>query len=232
MNTIKKYQILLPILLLSIGFYSCDKLPLQKNPGYETALYDNQLHMSVWDFMHSRQDLFSGLIRAVNYVSQFPEHQDVVDLYSQSSGNTFLLLTDNALINRDLTTSWFSQHPLLDEDPESLTYGQIVPGQDWSQYDVDDVAELLRYHVLKGTHDYTTINATPKWVDTHALSDTGKVYIFLSNDRTGSLLLNQYDSSPTLNVVPRTPDLHATNAVVQVMDTWLRQPTREDIQDN
>jgi hypothetical protein len=97
---------------------------------------------------------------------------------------------------------------------------------------------------LKGTYTYSTLNSTPKWVETYASSatnDSAKVHIYLENVREANLRLNNYTGIPTVykgttinwtNLAPRTPDLHATNGIVHVMNRFLFQPTREAIKSN
>lgn len=102
------------------------------------------------------------------------------------------------------------------------------------QYPVDKVATLLKYHVLKGTYDYKSLNSIGKWVDTYGISptnDSAKVWIYLQASRDGLLFINNYVGGTGENR-PRTPDLHATNGVVQVMDRYFTAPTRKDILNN
>ena len=129
-------------------------------------------------------------------------------------------------------------------DPANPSQQILMKGADWSQYPRDTIANLLRYHVLKGEHSYSTLNSTPKWVETFAYSasnDSAKVYLYLENVREANLRINNYTGVPTAwkgtainwaNIAPRTPDLRATNGVVHVMNRWLFQPTKEAIRNN
>jgi len=235
MKNIKRF-IVPSLFLLSIVFNACEKLPLQKGFKYTQSFYDNKIDMSVMDFMESRTDMFSGMLAAIEYVDTDPEYKDVKEMYSQP-GNTYLLLHDNALINLEQEFSFFVRNPIVDTNPASPDYNIPFKGTDWSQYDKKVVADLLRYHVLKGTYDYKNLNSTAKWVDTYALSstnDSAKVYIYLEGTRDGHLYLNNYTgvNKDWVNIKPRTPDLHAKNGVIQVMNRYLLQPTRQDIQNN
>ena len=237
-----KFFILLVSALGCLAIAGCDKL--QDGYDYNQSFYKTELNMSVVDFMNSRKDMFSGMLAAIDYVGSDPAYKDVKDMYS-TTGNTFLLLHNNALTNIEDANSYWSLHLVNGPNPDNPTQIIKMKGSDWSQYHKDTVANLLRYHVLKGTHTYSTLNSTPKWVETFAMSptnDSAKVYLYLENVREANLRLNNYVGLPPnyrganisawTNITPRTPDLHATNAVVHVMNRFLFQPTRLAIQNN
>ena len=240
---ISKQFIVIISVLVWLVFSGCDKL--QDGYEYKPSFYETKLNMSVMDFMKSRTDIFSGMLAAIEYVDKDPAFKDVKELYS-TSGNTFLLLHNNALTNIEDANSYWSLNQVSGPDPTDPTKTIKMKGSDWSQYPKDTIANLLRYHVLKGTHTYSTLNATPKWVETFALSatnDSAKVYLYLENVREANLRINNYVGVPTtykgvsigsswVNIAPRTPDLHATNGIVHVMNRWLFQPTRQAINNN
>jgi hypothetical protein len=222
-------------------FSGCKKL--QDGYEYNPSYYNTELKMSVMDFMQSRRDIFSGMLAAIEYVDTDPNFKDVKEMYS-TTGNTFLLFHNNALINLEDATSYWSVNTVTGPDPNNPTVTITMKGSDWSQYPRDTIARLLRYHVLKGTQTYSTLNATPRWVETFGLSttnDSAKVYLYLENVREANLRINNYVGLQTtykgvnmgwVNLAPRTPDLHATNGIVHVLNKWLIQPTREAIRTN
>ena len=219
----------------------CSKL--QDGYDYRPSFYETDIKMSVMDFMNSRKDIFSGMLAAIDYVNADPAYKDVKEMYS-STGNTFLLLHNNALTNLEDANSYWVLNPVKAPDPNNPSVIITQRGSDWSQYHRDTVANLLRYHVLKGTHTYATLNSTPKWVETFAMSatnDSAKVYLYLENVREANLRINNYTGLPTTykgvtinwaNIAPRTPDLHATNGIVHVMNRFMFQPSREAIRSN
>ena len=218
--------------LLCVAFSACEKLPLQKKFKYEQSFYDNKLNMSVMDFMKSRPDIFAGQLAAIAYLELDPGYKGFSEIYSQP-GNTYLLLTDNALTSVADLNSFFWKNPFY--DPAQPTVA--VPGSDWSQYDRKVVADLLRYHVLKGIHRSETLNSTPKWVDTYALSatnDTAKVNIYMQATREGYIFINNYPGTTTgIEIRPRTPDLVASNgSAVHVMNRYAIMPTRQALTNN
>lgn len=233
--------ILIVSVLCWLVFSGCDKL--QDGYDYESSFYNTELKMSVMEFLQSRPELFSGMLAAINYVDQDPAYKDVKQMYS-TEGNTFLLLHNNALTNLEDANSYWVLNKVQAPDPNNPSVMILQRGSDWSQYDRDTIANLLRYHVLKGIQTYSTLNATPRWVETFAMSptnDSAKVFLYLENVREANLRVNNYVGLPTnykgtnvswANIAPRTPDLHATNGVVHVMNRFFIQPTKEAISKN
>ncbi|WP_173003214.1 fasciclin domain-containing protein [Chitinophaga sp. SYP-B3965] len=233
MKSIKQY--ILPIAALcSLTFAACNKL--QDGFDYNKSYYDNKVDMTVYDFMKSKPELFSGMLAAIDYVDQDANYKDVKAMYT-STGNTFLLLHNTALINLEDANSYFMQKRFLVTDPTSPDYNKTLAGTDWSQYKREDIAELLRYHVMKGRQEYANLNSTPRWVNTFAISatnDSAKIHIYLQGTRDGFLFINNYIGAPStfLEVKPRTPNLLATNGVIHVMNRFAVEPTRQIIANN
>lgn len=235
MKNIKK--LIVPAVLIScMAFAACEKLPLQKNEKYEQSFYNNKVDMNAMDFMKSRPDLFSGMMKAIDFVEKDPAYKGIRNMYTES-GNTFLLLDENATVNIEDANSFYSTNRIIDSDPASPTYGTPIKGSDWSQYPVEKIANLLKYHVLKGTYDYKNLNSIGRWADTYGLTptnDSAKVWIYMQASRDGHLFINNYVGAPStaVEIRPRTPDLHGTNGIFHVMSRYFNQPTRRDIINN
>ncbi|NML23833.1 fasciclin domain-containing protein [Pseudoflavitalea sp. G-6-1-2] len=241
----KNLRLFIPLILAAIIFATgCSKL--QDGYNYKKSFYETELNMSVMDFMNSRKDMFSGMLAAIEYVDKDPKHKDVKAMYS-TQGNTFLLMHNNALTNLDDAASWWTLNRVWGDDPLNPGGPKVKQkGTDWSQYTTDSVASLLRYHVLKGEQTYKTLNSTGRWVETFETSkenDSAKIFLFLENVREANLRINAYTNpGPPVeygglpvkwdNIAPRTPDLHATNGIVHVVNRWFLQPTREAIRNN
>ena len=218
--------------VLTIMITACEKLPLQKSKEYKTSFYQNNLNMTVREFIDSRPDLFSGLSDALAYLENDPAYKDVIDLYNTSQGNTFFLMSDDALINLGVTGafgSYWTVNRVIDTDPSSPTYNLTVNGSSWSQYPKDRIADLLRYHVLKGDYRFANLKSTPRWYDSYAISptnDSAKVNLYLQADRDGFLRINYFPPT-TVPAVPRTPNLIPKKEVIHVLNAYIRIPTRQ-----
>lgn len=227
----------------------CD-MDLQKDYQYEFSNYDNKISGAAWDLIQARPDLFSELAAAIEYVEDV--EPDIKKLYTDPN-NTYLLLTNMALTNNDATDaayrgSYFRMNsvwianPDYDEEFNPAVADSIWgSGTAWQQYDKKQVAEMLKYHVLKGRWGYEELGASKTWHDTYASGDTTKVYLYITNDRYGYLYVNDYVGVPAAypwckltaslpawsGIKPRTTSLQVSNGVVHVMDRFVFPPTRQ-----
>lgn len=218
-------KILLVLIVLTITITSCKKLALQKDYEYNASIYSSQVNQSLWEFMNTRSDLFSGLISALTYVD--PNATGVKKIYmAPSSGTTFLLLTNAALTDITNTSSYWYKNLRYSTDSAKW----ILRGSDWSQYSKDTITELLKYHVLKGDYSLKNVGGVPLWAPTYAVSatnDSAYVNLQLTPDRNAYFYINAYAGSPTGNTKPRTPDLHLNGGViVHVMDSYMQEPPK------
>jgi hypothetical protein len=233
MKSIKQY--IFPLAVFGcLTFTSCNKL--QDGYDYHASIYETKVNMSVYDFMKSKPELFSDMLEAIEYVDKDANFKDIKPLYT-GTGNTFLLMTNLAISNLEDANSFFSLNQILVTDPASPDYNKYLKGTSWAQYSTATVADLLRYHVMKGRHEYANLNSTPHWVNTFAMSaanDTAKIHIYLQATREGYLFLNNWLNAPSgwAELKPRTPNLLATNGVIHITNRCLRQPTREIIENN
>ena len=228
METKKIFSI--AFVLVALLLAACDKLPLQKSEEYKTSFIETKLNKSVLDFMESRQDIFTGMLDAIDYVDEDANYKDVKQAF-QSQDNTFLLVADPATILLPSTVSYFGVN-LVDADNNPAT--PAVAATSWRQYPREQVANFLRYHIVKGRKDFPNLSSTARWFDTFAITatnDSAKVRMVMTNNRDGDLRMNDYIGAPVVTL-PRTPNLYATNGVVHVLNAYLRQPTRLAIANN
>jgi hypothetical protein len=222
-------------------------LDLQTDYDYEHSTYNAEIGTDAWTFMNSRTDIFSSMLDAIAYVKDIePE----IENYYRQKGNTYLLLTNTALtdIQSSIVTSVPSSSP-----PNTLRYGSYfavnkinVDGQwvfpsGWNQYPKQQIAEMLKYHIVKEMVGYGYTASTPTWYDTYASADTAKINIYLYDGREAYLYINNYAGNPgvtvagsttvapLLMVVPRTHNLIATNGLIHVVDQWFLPPRRNVI---
>ncbi|QEK52112.1 hypothetical protein FYC62_11025 [Pedobacter aquae] len=214
----KVKRILVIALTISVVLITgCEKFPLQKSRKYETSFFQNNTNKTVLEFIESRPDLFSGLIDAIAYLDADPAYADIKEMF-QSQNNTFLLLHNDALTTIPSTTSYWGrpENRVTDTDPTSPTFNQLVAGSSWAQYPKEDIAKLLRRHVIKGKADFPNLSSTPKLFDTY--DGTYKMRMFMTDNRDGNI---QIGNGPTF-ITPRTPNLYANGGnVIHVLNAFI-----------
>jgi len=207
----------------------------QENAIYIKSTKDTQTNKTVMEFMQSRTDLFSSMLLAIEYTG--------LDTLYTKTGNTYLLLTnyalsslikENAAYNPNNAAVYYntSAYFYVNKVPNPDLPGTTMFGTKWTDYDVNTVRELLKYHVVKGTYNYTQLNANRVWADTYAAGDTCKMSFVLTNDRNASLNIqtNSIIGGVVSQIKPRTSGLECTNSgSVQVMDRYILPPTKKQL---
>jgi hypothetical protein len=214
----KVKRILVIALTISVVLITgCEKFPLQKSRKYETSFFQNNTNKTVLEFIESRPDLFSGLIEAIAYLDADPAYADIKQMF-ESQNNTFLLLHNDALVTVPSTTSYWGRtsNRVTDTDPTSPTFGLQVAGSSWAQYPKEDIARLLRRHVLKGRGDFANLSSTPKFFETY--DPNFRMRVVMTDNRDGNI---QLGDGPTF-IIPRTPNLFANGGnVIHVLNAYI-----------
>ncbi len=212
----KVKRILVIALTISVVLISgCEKFPLQKSRKYETSFFQNNTNKTVLEFIESRPDLFSGLIDAIAYLDADPAYADIKQMF-QTQNNTFLLLANDALVSPSPTASYWVRNRVTDTDPASPTFGLQVFGSSWAQYPKEDIARLLRRHVIKGKADFANLSSTPKFFETY--DPNFRMRIVMTDNRDGNILLGD----GPLFITPRTPNLFANGGnVIHVLNIYI-----------
>lgn len=206
------------IILFSIIMTGCNLFgyDLQEDYEYESTTVDPQTNKTVLEYMQSRMDIFSSMLKAIEYAG-------LDTLYNQKN-NTYLLLTNYALADLTNSKSYFYVNKV--PNPADLT--KTIYGSKWSDYDVIKVREFLKYHVAKGTYNFAQLTATRVWAPTYASGDTCKLSFVLTNDRYAYLYIqNNLSNTAFESLKPRTPGLECLNSgAVHVMDKFVNPPTK------
>lgn len=224
MKKITSYiKLTLAAVTFSVVFTGCSLLGLDlQQPykyDYEIGMYNNETNMTAWEFIQSRPDLFSVLIEGIIYTgmeSQF-DQKDC----------TFLLL-GNMAFNSTTTTdlSYFLKHQL----PDPNISGAFITPESLKQYPVAQVKELLLYHIVKGTHTWTNLPATPAWYDTYATADTAKVNMYLLKDRNANIVFNNFTGHFKSKIMARTTNLKTIDgSYMHILESWLDRPTQDQL---
>ncbi|MBR5351929.1 MAG: hypothetical protein IK124_11955 [Prevotella sp.] len=229
----KIINILFGVVLL-FGMTSCELFGLdyQEDADFVAKKTDNNVNMTALQFINSRPDIFSSLIDAIEYTG-------LQSLYEET-GNTFILLTNNALSQWDSQKNcYWNREQVIGSD------GKKVHGSTWSQYDKNKVAELLKYHIIKGEYSFHNLDANTVWAETYGEGkfsytkdgetlpgDTAVMSIMIGYDRNLPIQFNNYEWNyrgvlSASTACCRTTNIHLINGYAHVTDYYLERPTRK-----
>lgn len=224
LNTIKY---ILGLSLLSLIVTGCEVFGLDYQDSYdfdyEAGLANNKVEMSVYDFIASREDLFSLLKEAIDYAG-------VEDAFKQN--NMTYILPTNPAFNSETSTdlSYFQTHKLTYFDTElgeEVAYAPIS----MTAYPKEQVRQFLLYHIVKGEYTFTNLPADPTWFETCAEADTARVNLYLLKDRNPNIVFNNFEGHYKSSIKPRTANLYSTvnQSYIHVIASWLDRPKRDQI---
>jgi uncharacterized surface protein with fasciclin (FAS1) repeats len=225
----KKYIIyLLAAVTSGIMFAGCELFGLDFQEPYdfdaEKGLYDNQLKMTAWEFMKSRQDIFSDLLDAISYSG--------VDtaLFNQSN-STLLLVTNQGLTSTTSSNqSYWYQNRIEDpENPENT----VMPFS-WDVYPKEQIKQFILYHIIKGAYSYNELSAATQgaisFFPTHSTLSNGYVALQMKKEGALSIYFNNFPSHYKVDMKARTNNLQVPNGTyIHVLNNWLDYPTEIDL---
>lgn len=219
----KIWSAIRPILMIyitGIAFTGCELVGLDlQEPfkyDYEVGTYSNETRMTAWQFIQSRPDLFSILQEGIEYAG-------LQSSFDQANC-TYLLLANNAFnATGETDMAYFTTHPLPNpNDPAN----PIIP-ETLTLYPVDQVKELLLYHIAKGVWTWSNLPASPTWYETYATADTARVNLYLLKDRNPNIVFNNFDGHYKLTIKARTTNLKTIDgSYMHVLESWLDRPTK------
>lgn len=220
------YKKALALMVIPFFIASCELLGLDYQDSYDydysAGMPSNKIDMSAFEFIKSRTDIFSLLEEAILYAG--------VENEFKQSGVTYLLPTNTAFNSETSTDlSYFQTHQLtyIDEETgELVSYAPIS----MTAYPKEQVKEFLLYHIVKGKYTFTNLPAEPTWFETVATADTAKINMYLLKDRNPNIVFNNFDGHYKSSIKPRTSNLYnADGSYMNVMDSWLDRPTKEQL---
>ena len=236
-----KYILILPC-LFSMASCSLFGLDYTEDHDYESRVRPNDIHMNVWDFIHSREDIFSTLIEGIEYAG-------LTEADYNAPGNTYFLLTNNALSDWESNGNCYWSRNKI----KTVYEGQemMMRAVAWNQYPKEQVKEMLLYHTLKGEWSYHNISTDTKWYETMGNGkytytdnngntvegDTAKISMVVRMVREAPIQLNNWSwnyrgvLSETTGSI-RSSNLKATNGYIHVLDYYLERPTRAFLEEN
>lgn len=218
----KRYILYLLVMVLSaLSLTSCELfgLDLQRSYEYdaEKGLYDNQLKMNAWEFIHNRRDIFSSLIDAVAYAE--------IDTTIFNRPNQTLLLVTNAGLTTAADSYWLRHK--LDLDGDSIFETTPIS---WDVYPKEQVRDLILYHIVKGAFSYNELvdatKGTMSFFPTNSTRADGFVALEVKKEAALSIYFNNFASHYTVNLKARTNNLQVPNGTyIHVMDKYLEYPS-------
>ncbi|SFB82160.1 Fasciclin domain-containing protein [Parapedobacter composti] len=215
--------------LLSVCSCTLLGLELQQDHKHEVNILSPEIHMDAWQFINTPlEDTLRSFDRFVDAVV----YAGLEDEYTKP-GRTFLVFNNYAILRYNSSGTvnsgcYFGRNtvpvldedgnPVLDEDGEPM----MRPGRRWEDYPVEQVRELLLYHILEGEYSYH--NLGPDNTVVQSLSPNNEanlVYLQIQNTQTSKLAVNAFQGS-IQTTLARTANLKATNGYIHVFDAYLR----------
>lgn len=199
----KKSDRLLAILVIVFTCSSCN-LDLQKNHDYNPETLDPHVDMTAWEYLHTRTDIFSSLIEALEFTGLDGYYRQNDQLY------TFLALTNAAM----------------------KTYmNNAAPGitalEDLSEAQRSHLVNTLKYHIVDGEYSsYGQLPVEPIFVITLLSGKEGGLMTMLVRKNpwqadAGKIIINDTGSngnSPMRSAV--SSNIMPTNGVVHVFNNY------------
>ena len=233
----KQIKIALLAVLGSLCFGSCSLFGLDyaEDADYNAQQVTNKIDQTVWEYINDNSDVFGGMIDAIRYAG-------VEDLYKQT-GNTYILLRNDALINTGSSQAYWNRNLV----PKSSGSTVMIKAGSWEQYPKEEIAQLLKYHILQGEWSFFNLSDAVNWVSTFGdgkftyvkegqtmQADTAVVDIRIGMDRGNPLQFNNYAwnyrgllavtaaSTYSTNIQAKDGYIHTTNY-------YLPRPTRANL---
>lgn len=223
-----QYMIAIPAMLTGCSLVGLD---IQEDHQHEITILEPDIHMTAWEFLNEpREDSLRNFERMVEAI----EYAGLEEEYSKPN-RTFIAFTSYAILRYNSSGSvnsgcYFGMHqvPNLDEDgnpiPDSVGNPTTRPGRNWSDYPVEQVRNLLRYHIIEGEYSYHNLGPENTEAQTLSPVDTAKVmYLQVQNDRSSKIRINDVLGAVRISNA-RTGNLKATNGFIHVFDTFQIPP--------
>lgn len=236
MMNLSKFKLYSGIFLLVVLLNGCTLvgLDLQEDHQHEITILDPEIHMSAWEFLNqAREDSlvnFELMLEGIEYAGLEEEYS--------KPGRTFMLLTKSAILRYNSSGSvnsgcYFGYYklPVLDEAGEPVlgeTGDTLMrPARSWEDYPVEQVRNMLLYHIVEGEHSYDNLGLDNTQVRPLTPVDTaGIMYLRVLNDRNSRISVNDFPGSAR-TLSPRTSNLKATNGYIHVFDNFLEYRTEQ-----
>jgi hypothetical protein len=205
----RKIKIAITLFSLSLFVSGCTLFGLDAQEDYEFKpnTLDNKIDMTAGEFLLSNPtNEFNYMLAALDYTGIS------IDEFNKT-GRTYFLLHDLA-VYRLATNGTVDANCYFGKNKVN---GQ--PGTKWEDYPVEQIRDLILYHIVEG--EYSFENLTPDNVEVHTLKTGSNNLMMLKviNDRDSKLTINDFFNSLKL-VRARTAGIVATNGPVHILGDY------------
>ena len=182
-----------------LALAGCD-LELQKDYDYKASVDDPHVNMTAWEFLQTRQDLFSELIEAIEYTG-------LKDYYTQTENKyTYLALNNTAM---------------------KLYREANFPGEkSITNCDKEAVKKTLLYHIVDGEYSsYGQLKVESMFVLTMLPGENGLMTMCVWKNpwqaAVGKILVNETGSNgKSLQRNAKTSNILPVNGVIHIFDNY------------
>lgn len=175
-------------------------LDLQRDYEYKPSVADPHVKMTAWEYFHTREDLFSELIAAIEYTG-------LTDYYTQTETLYTYLALDNTAMQKYRENVFPGTSSIIECDKET-------------------VKKMLLYHIVDGAYSsYGELPVEPIFVLTLLPGEEGLMTMLVYKEPwqtvVGQIVINQYGSnghSPSRR--SRTSNILPVNGVIHVFSDY------------
>ncbi|WP_257668313.1 fasciclin domain-containing protein [Parapedobacter tibetensis] len=227
-NSLSRY-LAIATLVLSVSACTFMGLDLQEDHKHKVTILEPDIHMTAWEFINKPLE---DTLRSFELIRDAVVYAGLEEEYSKP-GRTFLVFNNQSVLRYDSNGAvnsgcYFGREgvPELDEngDPVLDSLGQPItcPGRNWEDYPVEQIRNLLLYHIVEGEYSYHNLGPDNTIAQSLSPVDTAnKVHLRIENDRNAKLRVNDFHGTIQSSIA-RTANLKATNGFIHVFDTYQR----------
>ncbi len=217
MKKMIKYVLIFCVLTNLVGCWD-----IQGSYDYTPINTDPRLKMTVWEFIESRQDTFSYMKQAIEYVdANYPGFKDLYTQTGQGLKYTYMLLSDLGFTSTSTSTS-------ADAGPGVFKNLGIASNQ-ITDIDPAVLREILLYHIAEGAYHCLDVSGSvlfepvfilPLWKDPNSVMTIAVDDSKSSRTNFSRILANKNAGSSSYRRAV-TSNLIATNGVIHVFKAQL-----------
>lgn len=204
----KKIKILFTVLGVMVMLSGCEffGLELQEDYEFKPRLLDPHIDMTAYEFMVSNP---GGELTLMNQAVAYAGLQEEY----KKPGRTFFLLHDLAVYRLNSggdvdVNSYFGKNTV-----------DGMPATSWEDYPVEQVRDLLLYHIVEDEYSFHNLTPDNVTTDTMLPGENGIMLLMVRNDRDSKLRINDFFGSEKV-VQARTTNILSTNGPIHILGDY------------